>query len=99
MVVPEQLLDHHQEMELIHIVQTVATHILVHHLPQRDTLQMVEVEHSHQEEVEPLELNHLNIKMLLRDLMLLMVLDYLVDLVVEPVKKLVPLVVHRHKIR
>jgi hypothetical protein len=64
-----------------------------------DTLLMVAVVHSHQEEVELVIPNHLFIKMLLQDLTHIKVVDYLVDLVVEPVKKMLPLVVHRHRIR
>ena len=64
-----------------------------------DSLQMVEVEHSHQEDPEVVEFNHLFMMMLLQDLTHIKVLVSQVDLVVVLVKKLVHLVVHRHKIR
>ena len=64
-----------------------------------DSLQMVEVEHSHQEEAEVVELNHLFMMMLLQDLTHIKVLVSQADLVVELVKKMVQVVVHQHKIR
>ena len=86
-------------MQQQHMLEAVATHILVHHLLRMDLLRMVEVVHSLGEDKEATHLNHLLMIMLLQDLAHIKVLVSQVDLAVALVMNQENLVVHQHRIR